>query len=415
MILMVVGAGPAGLSAAQRAAEAGAEVTIVDANPRLGGQIWRHLDEYSVPKKLLKWSRGLDRVGVTWLSGRTAIDIRPNTVLVQRESGGLEKVGFDRLVLAPGAQELLLPFPGWTLPNVMGAGGAQVLMKTGMTVKRRRVVVAGSGPLLFAVAGNLAKAGAEIVAVVEQAPLRKLLSFGLGTMRLHPDKFLEGMEYARHWLPARYRTGTWIERAHGGTHVEAVTLNTSRHRFRLECDLVACGYGFAPSSELATLAGCQQYSGRTVVDNLQRTSVKGIFCAGEITGIGGVDLALAEGEVAGAAAAGDESAVNLLIKKRNREQAFVNLLNQCFTLRPELRDLPDDETIVCRCEDVTWGRLKDFPELDAAKLSTRCGMGPCQGRVCANALRFLLGWKMNPVRPPVFPARIRDLISGWRD
>jgi len=413
--VVVTGAGPAGLAAACRAAESGARVTLVDANPRPGGQIWRHADEISAPADLRKWTDRLEPAGVVVLSGRTVIDIQDSAVLAQKESGGVEEIGYDRLVLACGAQELLLPFPGWTLPHVMGAGGAQVLMKTGMSVRGRRVVVAGSGPLLFAVAGNLAKAGAKIITIAEQAPLGKLAAFGLGTMRLHSDKVIEGLGYARHWLPARYRTGTWIERAHGGSRVEAVTISDGRRSRKVECDLVACGFGFAPSSELAALAGCSRESGRTEVDDLQRTSVERIYCAGEITGVGGVDLATAEGEVAGFAAAGNEPEALRRAARRNRERAFARLLNSCFDLRPELRELPDNDTIVCRCEDVTWGRLKNHADLASAKLTTRCAMGPCQGRICANALRFLLGWELNPVRPPAFPVRIGDLVSSPRD
>lgn len=409
--IVVVGAGPAGVAAAWRAAESQAQVTLIDPQPRPGGQIWRHIHEAAAPKEIKPWLTRLERLPVTQRFGSTVIDILPATLRVQRESGGLEYVEFDKLILAPGAQELLLPFPGWTLPYVMGAGGVLAMLKGGMPVEGLRIVVAGSGPLLFAVAGKLAQAGARILAVAEQTSWRRLRGFTFGTLMHSPGKIREGMGHARHYLPSPYYANTWIKEARGNARVREVILTNGMRQRRLECDLVACGFGLVSSGALPVLAGCNQKSGSTVVDRFQQTSVKNIFCAGEITGIGGVDLAVIEGQIAGLAATGKEAEAIRHFRKRERKRKFARCLNKSFALKAQLKGVPDDDTIICRCEDITYGQLKNLADQCSAKLYTRCGMGPCQGRICSNALRFLLGWDLNTVRPPVFPAKIGDLIS----
>ncbi len=409
--VVVVGAGPAGMAASWQSARSGAEVTLLDANPRAGGQIWRHTGASPVPPKIRVWLKRLEHPHINLRFGCSVIDIQDPILKVHSEAGGLEEVSFDQLILAPGAQELLIPFPGWTLPNVMGAGGALALVKGGMPVKGLRILVAGSGPLLFAVAGNLAKAGAKIIGIAEQATWWSLVKFGMGTTLLNPAKLWEGVGYARHYLPSPFFPGTWIMEAQGDSQVREITLTNGSRRRTFECDLVACGYGLVPSSSLAELAGCHQENNLTVADRFQRTSVENIFCAGEITGIGGVELAITEGEIAGLAASGSETRAGAYVTRLKKQRKFSRLLNRSFSLRDQLKNMPDENTIICRCEDITYGQLKRLEDQCSAKLYTRSGMGPCQGRMCANALKFLLGWELNKVRPPIFPARIGDLIS----
>jgi len=465
--IVVVGAGPAGIAAACRAAESGAMVTLLDGEPYPGGGTWRHSIDYSVPRKAKRWFNRLDKVGVSLRTSETVVDITGCSVQVQREQGGLDSIAFDKLILATGAHELFLPFPGWTLPNVMGVGGAQALLKAGMPMKRLRVVVGGSGPLLFAVAASLAKAGAKIVCVAEQTSRVQLAKFALGTLRYQPARMVQGMGYmlqnskvARpswpcfHGLEARatfrnsrlwrvYWPNTWLKEARGDSQVREVILTNGKREWIEPADLVACAYGLVPSVELAALAGCKlsvarpawpcfhgleargTIGNRVVVDHLQRCHghpgrvgtgwkpVSRFFAAGEITGIGGTDLAITEGEIAGLAAAGKESGTRAakLIARRERQQKFARLLNQSFALKPHLKQLPADDTIVCRCEDVTFGELKNQTDQRSAKLYTRCGMGPCQGRVCSSALQYLLDWEPNKVRPPLFPTKIGVFIS----
>jgi NADPH-dependent 2,4-dienoyl-CoA reductase/sulfur reductase-like enzyme len=159
------------------------------------------------------------------------------------------------------------------------------------------------------------------------------------------------------------------------------------------------------------MSGCIVQDGRVWVNDYQETSQAAIYCAGESTGIGGVELALIEGQIAGYAAVGKFDSAQALFASRARLQRFADRLNRTFTPRAELKALPTDDTIVCRCEDVALGRIQQHRSWREAKLHTRCGMGPCQGRICGAALQFLLNWEVESIRPPVFPARVESLAG----
>jgi hypothetical protein len=162
--------------------------------------------------------------------------------------------------------------------------------------------------------------------------------------------------------------------------------------------------------ELAELLGCRIEDGAVQVNEFQQTSVPHVYAAGEATGIGGLELSLVEGEIAGLAAANDRDEARKLFGVRTKGKGFARVLNETFALRKELRNLVKDETIVCRCEDVTFGRLKMHDSWRSAKLQTRCGMGPCQGRVCGAATEFLFDWRVESVRPPILPVRVESLL-----
>jgi hypothetical protein len=179
----------------------------------------------------------------------------------------------------------------------------------------------------------------------------------------------------------------------------------------IPCDYLACGFHLVPNIELPLLLGCAVVQGYVHVDDLQRTTIPSIFCAGEPTSIGGVDLALIEGQIAGLAAVGRATEAKVFFAKRDKARQFAQLLNHAFRLRSELRSLPGPETIICRCEDVSYARLRKHTSWRSAKLHARCGMGPCQGRVCGPATQFLFKWNPDSVRPPVFPARIETLAA----
>jgi len=178
--VVVVGGGPAGIAAAVHAAEAGARTLLVDEHARPGGQIWRHRGQ--PPPSARRWLERFARSGAAVLRGATVVDADGRELLVEHEGRG-RRVAFERLVLATGARELFLPFPGWTLPGVVGAGGAQALLKAGARFDGTRVVVAGSGPLLLAVAAALKQEGARVVGIAEQAPLSRLAAFGASLWR----------------------------------------------------------------------------------------------------------------------------------------------------------------------------------------------------------------------------------------
>lgn len=322
----------------------------------------------------------------------------------ERQEAPLE-LHYGKLILATGARERFLPFPGWTLPNVMGAGGLQAMVKGGVPIAGKRVVVAGSGPLLLAVAAYLRKRGAEVALIAEQTDWTRLARFGLAIAR-EPSKVLQGLslKWALRGVP--YRTGCWPVQALGENRLAEVVLKTTARTWREPCDYLACGFGLVPNIELPVLLGCKIQNGFVAVNEWQETSQPGIYCAGEPNGIGGVDLALIEGQIAGFAAAGLENQARRELPARSQALWLRTGLDQAFALRDELREIATPDTIVCRCEDVPLERMRAHTAWRSAKLQTRCGMGPCQGRICGPAAEFLLGWRQESVRPPIFPVRL---------
>jgi NADPH-dependent 2,4-dienoyl-CoA reductase/sulfur reductase-like enzyme len=270
--------------------------------------------------------------------------------------------------------------------------------------------VAGSGPLLLAVADYLRKRGASVPLIAEQAAWAKLIPFTAGLMR-HPGKLAQAAALKLSLGATPFVPGSWIESAEGDGKLERVRVRSGSKAWTEPCDYLAVAYGFQPNDELAVLLGCETRRNCVGVDEFQRTSVEGIYCAGESTGIGGVDLSLVEGQIAGLSAGGRDGQARNLFPQRASALQFANALNRTFAPRAELRSLANEQTFVCRCEDVTLGRLKTAGSWRAAKLHLRCGMGPCQGRICGPAVQFLFGWQLTSVRPPVFPARVGSLIS----
>ena len=406
----VVGAGPAGISAAVHAAERGARVVLLDSAPRPGGQIWRHRSPGELPPEAAAWLERLRRSDVTWLPGSTVVDAVPDRTLTAERDGRPLTVHWDALVIATGATERFIPFPGWTLPNVCGIGGLQALLKAGADVRGTRVVIGGSGPLLLPVAAALARAGARIVLVAEQAPAHRVYRFAAGLWR-DPGRLLQAGRYRAGFMRAAYRCGIWVARVDAAGSALWVTLTDGRRVWAEPSDLVAVGYGLVPAVALPRLVGCNVIDGRVLVDQFQRTSVPGIYCAGEPTGIAGADAALAEGRVAGLAAAGGEPDGR---GTRGAARRFERRLDRAFRLREELHDLPDPDTIVCRCEDVRLAQIDAGWSTRQTKLYTRAGMGPCQGRVCQPALEYLRGMAPDAVRTPVFPASVATLAACGR-
>jgi NADPH-dependent 2,4-dienoyl-CoA reductase/sulfur reductase-like enzyme len=277
------------------------------------------------------------------------------------------------------------------------------MVKGGFPVEGKRVAVVGTGPLLLAVAAHLREYGAEIVCVAEQAPLSQLASFAL-SLWSHPEKIRQGLRYRAALGKTPYRTGCWPVSAHADEAtglLGSIQLTDGSKRWKEDCDLIACGFHLVPNTELASLLGCAVQEGFVQVDENQRTTVANIYCAGEPTGIAGLEAALLQGEIAGHSCAGWPAEA---LRQRNAtEKAFAARLEKTFQLRAELRSLAKPETIVCRCEDVAYQSLSARIGWTDAKLQTRCGMGPCQGRICGPATEVLFGWTTNSIRPPLFP------------
>lgn len=417
--VVVVGAGPGGIAAATVAAEAGKRVCLLDNNAAPGGQIWRGLQDSTARrhphgKQFIAWNRRLVASGCTVWPGWEVVDAPAPGILRLENDRSTRDCRYENLILATGARERFLPFPGWTLPGVMGVGGLQALVESGLDPAGKRIVVAGSGPLLFAVAAKLAQAGATLEGIFEQASLSNLIRFGVTALGT-PAKLLEGARYMLQIHGATYRPGWWVKRAEGADRLESVTVTNGRAERILVCDWLACGFHLVPNLELPRFLGCRIGSGYVAVDALQQTSVPGIACVGELTGVGGMDKALVEGQIAGLVAAGRADRAQRFARQRRHWAVFARRMDCAFAPRPELRALPQADTIVCRCEDVTYGDLAGCRNKREAKLHTRSGMGACQGRICGAATDFLYGWQTKGLRPPVYPARVATLAAALDD
>lgn len=426
--VVVVGAGPAGLAAAGSAGAGGARVAVIDSNVRPGGQYWRHRDDDD-GRAHAGWPDFQRLRAAAEHSGR--VSFHHGAALWQIETVGDEHfrlhtvtedgewvVSGRTVVLAPGAYDRQLPFPGWTLPGVYTAGGVQALLKGQGVLAGSRIAVAGTGPFLVAVAAGLAQAGASVVGVFEAGTVPLSFARHPVTLARNTGKLREAAHYtsvlARHRIP--YRTGTAVIAAHGtdgvtGVQVARVDRNwqvvpgTGR---RIDCDTLAVGYGFTPQLELAVQLGCATAMDAdgsliAVVDDDQRSSVPGVYVAGEATGVGGAQLAVAEGRIAGAAAARAAGGSAMpagerkrLGRTRSAQRLFAAALHEGYPVRPGWMTWVEPDTTVCRCEEVSVGAISgaiaDLGATDprAVKLYARPGMGLCQGKVCGYATACLV-------------------------
>ena len=414
--IVVVGAGPAGLAAATAAACSGRHVALLDENPHVGGQIWRA----GIAKSPANSARDraiadFESSGAEIFAGHQVVDAEgPGKLKAWVDAAHtVETFSFRQLIIATGARERFLPFPGWTLPGVFGAGGLQALVRSGFDVRGKRVVVAGTGPLLLAVAAHLKQDGAHVVCILEQVPMNGLVKLSAGLLS-RPRKILQGLTMRVELAGVPYRTGSWPVEAEGREKLTAVRFKDGGNVIARNCDLLACGFHLVPNTELAALLGCAIREGAVQVDSNQQTSLAGVYCAGEPTGVAGVDAALLQGKIAGLAAAGVPQKAARLHARRDAEAAFGHAMDHVFALRPELLRLAAGDTVVCRCEDVRFAALQAAPQSGwtEAKLRTRCGMGACQGRVCGPAIEAIFGWRNNSIRPPLFPIPVAAMSSA---
>ncbi len=403
--LLIIGAGPAGLAAALAAAPSGAGIAVIDDNPAPGGQIWRDGPQAHLPERARTLRQALAEAGnVQVFSGSRVVALAGARRLLLEGAERGWTLAYDKLILCTGARELLLPFPGWTLPGVTGAGGLQALIKGGLPVAGERVVIAGSGPLLLAGAATARSAGATVLRIAEQASFLALAGFSARLLRW-PGKAMQAMEL----LDAGYRASSHVLAALGRERLEAVRLQQGSRVVEIACDRLACGFGLIPNTQLGELLGCRVEQGAIAVDDWQACSLEDHFAAGECTGFGGSELALVEGAIAGHAAVGNRDLARALWPQRRHWQGFAEALARGFALDPKLKALAQPDTLVCRCEDVAFAELANRRDWTEAKLHSRCGMGACQGRVCGAAGQFLFGWTPPAPRPPLSPARIETL------
>jgi NADPH-dependent 2,4-dienoyl-CoA reductase/sulfur reductase-like enzyme len=407
----VVGAGPAGLAAAEAALARGARVAWLDAQTTAGGQVWRKDVAHGWPRNA---QNAIERItqhaNVAWMPQTQIVHAELGALLLQNGSRAW-RITYDALILATGARELLLPFPGWTLPGVTGAGGLQALAKQGWPLAGRRVAIAGSGPLLLAAAATAKRHGAHVLGIYEQASKTTVQHFARKLWRW-PGKALQAASLRAQLADIPYRCGSIVARAIGDSALQSIEVDGPRGMERIECDQLASGYGLVPNVELAHMLGCAMHNEGAhpcvKVDAAQRTSVAHVYAAGEVCGIGGRDCAWLEGRIAGLAATGAAIDASLLRKQRHA-RAFASALREHFALDPYIYDLPEPDTLICRCEDVSLRALDNHDDARSAKLATRCSMGACQGRVCGTALAELGRFPRGGLRPPLFPARLATL------
>ncbi len=459
--VVIVGAGPAGLAAAEQACAAGASVTLLDSSDGLGGQFWRHLPgERPAEREHVahhRWRRFTALRSTLEGDSRCRILTSAQVWAIEQVNDGCGLLlqvlvgpadGTDRaavtmtpdaLILATGAHDRVLPFPGWDLPGVFSAGAAQALAKSERVAVGSRVLVTGAGPFLLPVAASLAQVGATVVGVHEASSARTLAGGWLrrpwqlaGSTGKLGELAGYAAGHARHRIG--YHPGSAVVEAHGTDHVETVTVARLDRDWRpvpgtahrVEVNAVCVSHGFTPRLELPVAAGCTIDTRRFVaVDHDQLTSVPDVFAAGEITGIGGMPLAAAEGAVAGCRAAGATVPPGLR-KARDRQRRFAARLEAAHGIRPGWTGWLTDDTLVCRCEEVDVARLTAHREgsrsLRSLKLTTRAGLGICQGRMCGatveeilGAPRSLLGATSTDRRPLAAPLRLRELAADPAD
>lgn len=412
--ILVIGAGPAGMSAAQVAANAGSSVGIVDDNALPGGQIWRQGPGHppAGPAKALVDALS-QRPNVTLLSGSRVVQALEGQRLLIEDAERGEVIGYNKLILATGARERFLPYPGWVLPGVTGAGGLQALIKGGMPVQGERVVIAGTGPLLWAAAATAREHGAHVAAIVEQAAPHSVLRFAAGLVHT-PAKIWQALRMRFDLRATRYLCGAHVLEAGGDTRLTHVRIRQGSEEIRIDCDRLACGFGLVSNVLMGTAVGCrveESLNGAVLaVDAWQATSVPNVYAAGECTGVGGMELSSVEGRIAAYSALGNDAAARRLFAERERYRRFAARMHRAFALDPTLRNLATPDTVLCRCEDVAFGEVARHRSWRDAKLHTRCGMGPCQGKICGEAASFCFGWSSNGQRPPFSPAKIETLL-----
>lgn len=420
--------------------------TLIDEAARVGGQVYRQAPAGNTRKAGDVYGSESDKAAAIHtclgkLAGR--FEYRPGTLVWNVFDGrldlmnerGREKLSYDRLLIATGAFDRVIPFPGWTIPGVFTLGGAQVALKAQGVSIGRKVALVGAGPLLPLVASQYLGAGANVVAVIDVTPFSAKVR-ALGRMLTIPGMFLRGASYLyavrKHRVPLVY--GARAIRVEGTEAVEAITwISADGKAARADCDAVGASFGLRSETQLADLAGCDFAYDATLRQWLPtktdagRTSVKSVYLAGDCAGIGGADVAELMGERAAYAIQEDmglpvdPSCVSAIEQRLHRFGRFREGLENAYPFPHHLLDTLDEDTLVCRCEGISLAELRGWhkkahpPEVNRLKAFSRVGLGRCQGRVCGLAAAELLArlWQQ-PIQsvgrlrtqPPIKPIAI---------
>lgn len=456
--VVIVGSGLAGIHAASTLAEHDIDVLLADENPHLGGQLLRRPDSRLLKDPVteddplkrtgFRYIEQLKRRKITILNQATVTGIYPpDRLMLSIGDREVRMVSFRTLLFATGAREKFLPFKGWTLPGVYSSGMVQVLIKNNRILPDRSMVLAGSGLFLFSVAHAYLKAGGKLQGIFELTRMGNKLKL-LPSLLHFPQKITEGTRYLSRifWSRTSLRFRSIVLEARGKTELSEVVVGRLDSAGRLvpgtrrtiPTRTLTVGFGFTPNVEGPGAAGCElqyqpQLGGWVVpVDSDLQTSRPGIFAAGEITGVGGALKSIDEGKIAALGILrhlgkisdhryGEKTAG--LKKRRRQHLRFTRLFNGLYHPPKGVFDAIPEDTVICRCENVTLGELKkalgDHPlSPSELKIHTRCGMGSCQGRTCGPVIFDLwssLSSRTEPefrfwsVRPPLKPLQINAL------
>ncbi|MGK9169035.1 FAD-dependent oxidoreductase [Inquilinus limosus] len=415
---VIVGAGPAGIRAAQALVAAGLRPVLVDEAARGGGQIYRRQpDGFTRDAKTLYGTEAAKAEVLHRTIDDLAIDHRPNTLVWNIEAGALdllrdgraERLPYSHLILATGATDRILPVPGWTLPGAYSLGAAQVALKYQGCGIGRRVAFIGTGPLLALVASQYLKAGAQVAEVLDTARQADKLAALPGLLR-GPAVLAKGLRLMAALkaggVPVRH--GARPLRILGTERVEGLVWHDGERERRIDCDAVAFGYGLRSETQLADLAGCRfrfdplNRAWLPERDAAGRSSVAGLYLAGDGAGIAGADAAELAGERAALALLEDLGRPVDTARARRLEAKLAAIgrfrrgLERAFPFPADWAAAAPDELVVCRCEEVSAGTLRatatrwGTPELNRLKALCRVGMGRCQGRMCGAAAAEIL-------------------------
>jgi len=457
--LLIIGAGPAGMSCAIQAREAGLDVLLLDENQQPGGQIYRSVAQSPLadPDLLGKdYTAGAVLVkrflasGATYWPGTLAWQItRDRQVSFTRNgangSGGSGQIQARALVIANGAQERPVPFPGWTLPGVMGIGAAQTLLKSAALLPSQRVVLAGSGPLLYLFAWQLIRSGSSVAAILDTTPRANrfpALRYLFSALRA-PGYLLKGMGLLKTIRGSATPHIQHVESlsAQGQGAVGSVRYTVKGRETQIDSDLLLVHQGVIPNVQLTRSLGCEhrwdemQLCWRPELDEWGQTSLTGIYVAGDGGGIDGAKVAELSGAVA-ALQIGQQLGFFTESVRDTEARPLKRQLNAHRAIRPFLDTLyrpadifrrPSDPTIVCRCEEVSAGDIRAMSRLgcsgpNQAKSFSRCGMGPCQGRMCGITVGEILAEARHApmqkvgyyrIRPPIKPVQLIDLANAY--
>jgi NADPH-dependent 2,4-dienoyl-CoA reductase/sulfur reductase-like enzyme len=447
--VIVIGAGPAGLTAATQAAQSGLRVALLDEQPNAGGQIYRDVDRASQSRGDilgrdfaygLTLTQAMANSGVTHLRGAVVWSIENEYDVLYTQSGRAQRINARYIILATGAIERPMPITGWTLPGVMTAGAGQILLKQSGIVAQGAVLV-GSGPLLYLLATQMIRAGTPPQAMIEtqqRGDFIQPLSHYMGALRGWPY-LVKGLgmlwEIKRAGVP-RYTSARDIEIT-GDTHATGITFRAGRTAHTLDCQTVYLHHGVVPNTQIARSLDIPHVWDETQgcfapkCDDWGQTQRDGIFIAGDSAGIGGAKVAEIAGHLCAlkiAQLSGQQSPEQLtrqtdpLFRQLARERAARPFLDRAYPpYAPAL--LPSDDTIICRCEEVTAGKIRDYARMgclgpNQAKAFGRAGMGPCQGRYCGLTVTQILADENNQtpddtgyyrIRPPLKPVTLGEL------